>query len=85
LRKYDISKDVDQRIYKLMIENLLYVTTLRPDVMQAVGKVARFQEAPMETHVMEVKRIFKYLKRTKDYGLWYPKGNDQPVAYTFVD
>jgi chaperone required for assembly of F1-ATPase len=32
---------------------------------------------------MEVKRIFRYLKETKDFGLWYPKGNDLSlVAYT---
>jgi hypothetical protein len=55
----------------------------RPDVMQAIGQVAIFQEAPKETHVMVVKRIFKYLKETKDYGLWYPKGNELSlVSYT---
>jgi hypothetical protein len=32
---------------------------------------------------MEVKRIFKYLKETKEYGLWYPKGNELSlVSYT---
>jgi hypothetical protein len=35
---------------------------------------------------MEVKRIFIYLKETKDFGLWYPKGNDLSlVAYTDAD
>jgi hypothetical protein len=30
-----------------------------------------------------VKRIFKYLKGTKEFGLWYPKGEDLSlVAYT---
>jgi len=32
--------------------------------MEAVGQVARFQATPKETHVMEVKRIFRYLKET---------------------
>ena len=59
-----------------MIGSLLYVTASRPDVMQAVGQVARFQAAPKETHIIVVKRIFKYLKGTLDFGLWYPKGND---------
>ena len=44
----DSSKDVDQRLYISMIGSLLYVTTSRPDVMQAVGQVARFQAAPKE-------------------------------------
>jgi hypothetical protein len=86
LSKDDISKDADQRLYRSMIGSLLYVTTSRPDVMQAVGQVERFQATPKETHVMEVKRIFRYLKGTKDYGLWYPKGNDLSlVAYTDAD
>ena len=40
LRKYDDSKSTDQRQYRSMISNLLYVTTSRPYVMQAVGQVA---------------------------------------------
>ena len=53
--------------------NLLYVTATRLDVMQDVGLVSRFQPNPKETHVTVVKRIFKYLKGTMEYGLWYPK------------
>ena len=44
--------------------------------MKAVGQVARFQAAPKESHIIVVKRIFRYLKGTKEYGLWYPKGNN---------
>jgi hypothetical protein len=47
-----------------MIGSLLYVTTSRPDVMQEVGHVARFQATPKESHVLAVKRIFRYLKGT---------------------
>jgi hypothetical protein len=64
LRKYDDSKSIDQRLYRSMIGSLLYVTTSRPDIMQAVGKVARFQETPKESHVLAVKRIFRYVKGT---------------------
>jgi hypothetical protein len=86
LSKDDIYKDADHMIYKLMIGILLYVTSSRLDVMQAVGRVARFQASPKETHFMEAKKIFIYLKGTKYYGLWYPKGNDLSiVAYTYVD
>jgi hypothetical protein len=37
LSKDDDSKSTNQRKYKSMIGSLLYVTTSRPDVMQAVG------------------------------------------------
>jgi hypothetical protein len=37
LRKYDDSKSIDQRQYKLMNCSLLYVTSSIPDVIQTVG------------------------------------------------
>jgi hypothetical protein len=86
LRKYDDSKSTDQRKYMSMIGSLLYVTTSRPDVMQEVGHVAQFQTAPEESHVLAVKRIFRYLKGTKVFGLWYPKRKDLSlISYTDAD
>jgi hypothetical protein len=64
LSKDDDSKSTDQRQYRSMIGSLLYVTASRPDVMQVVGQVARFEAAPKESHVLVVKRIFRYLKGT---------------------
>jgi hypothetical protein len=69
-----------------MIGILLYATTTRLDIMQVVGLVARFQSAPKETHMKEIKRIFRYLKGTLDFGLLYPKAEDFTLnAYTDVD
>ena len=86
LSKDDESKEVDQRLYRSMIGSLLYVTASRPDVIQVVGQVARFQAAPKETHIIAVKRIFMYLKGTMDFGIWYPKGNELIlIAYSDVD
>ena len=66
--------------------SLLYVTTSTPYVIQFVGQVARFQDDPKETHSIAVKRIFRYLKGTMDFGLWYPKGNEPTlIAYSDVD
>ena len=59
LRKDDESKEIDKELYISMIGSLLYVTTSRPDAMQEVGQVERFQETPKEAHVLEVKRIFR--------------------------
>ena len=69
-----------------MIGSLLYITTSRPDAMQAVRLVARFQENPKEAHVLAIKRIFRYLKGTTEFGLCYPKGNElNLVSYTNED
>ena len=55
LSKDDESKEVDQNMYRSMIGSLMYVTTLRPHVMQGVRLVARFQANPKEAHVLEIK------------------------------
>ena len=86
LSKDDESKEVDQKLYRSMIGSLLYVTTSRPDVMQAVGLVVRFQANPKEAHVLEIKRIFRYFKGTTYFGIWYLKGNELTlVSYIDVD
>ena len=40
--------------------------TSQPYVMQAVGQVARFQEAPKEAHIIAIKRTLQYLKVIPD-------------------
>ena len=65
---------VDQKMYRSMIESLLYVTLSRLDVMFTVCMRARFQASPRENHLKATKRILRYLKHTQNIGLWYPKG-----------
>ena len=71
LTKDDESKEVDQTLYRSMIGKLQYVVHTRPDIALAVGIVTRFSAKPKENHMMAIKRILRYLKGTKDYGLWY--------------
>ncbi|GJW37848.1 retrovirus-related pol polyprotein from transposon TNT 1-94 [Tanacetum coccineum] len=59
--------------YQGMIRSLMYLTASRPDLMQAVCCCAHYQERPTKKHLKEVKRIFRYLKKTIHMGLWYPK------------
>ena len=67
-------KAVDQKVYRSMIGSLLYLCASRPDIMLSVGICARFQAAPKESHFVAVKRIFRYLAHTPNFGLWYPRG-----------
>ncbi|KAK6115531.1 hypothetical protein DH2020_007800 [Rehmannia glutinosa] len=59
-----------------MIGSLLYLTASRPDILHAVCLCARFQSNPKESHMSAVKRIFRYLKGTIQYGLFYPKNEN---------
>ncbi|KAI3790995.1 hypothetical protein L2E82_04493 [Cichorium intybus] len=79
-------KPVDQKRYRGMIGSLLYLTASRPDIMFSTCVCARYQANPMESHVIAVKRIFKYLKGTPKLGLWYPAKSDfQLNAFTDSD
>ncbi|XP_057418507.1 uncharacterized mitochondrial protein AtMg00810-like [Lotus japonicus] len=71
LTKHDSGPDVDQSLYRSMIGSLLYLTASRPDIAFAVGVCARYQAAPKESHLAQVKRIIKYVSGTGDYGIFY--------------
>jgi len=67
--------EVDGKRYRGMIGSLLYLTTSRPDIMFSVYMCARYQAFPKESHLKIVKRIFRYVSGTTNFGLWYPKGS----------
>ncbi|KAH9728331.1 Integrase catalytic domain-containing protein [Citrus sinensis] len=74
LDKDEKGKEFDIKTYRGMIESLLYLTASRPDIMFSVCLCARFQSCPKESHMLAVKRIFRYLIGTINLDLWYPKG-----------
>ena len=53
-----------------MIGNLQYVVHSRLDIALVVGIVARFFT---KNHLMEVKRIMRYLKGIDDFGIYYKR------------
>ncbi|GJX09087.1 putative ribonuclease H-like domain-containing protein [Tanacetum coccineum] len=78
--------DVDEHLYRSMIGSLMYLTASRPDIMFAVCACARFQVSPKTSHLLAVKRIFRYLKGKPSLGLWYSKDSLlELVAYTDSD
>ena len=86
LSKDDDSPPIDATHYKSIIGALLYLTATRPNIMQAVGMVGRFQSSPKQSHLLAVKRILRYLKGTLNFGLRYPKSSTLTMtAYTDVD
>jgi hypothetical protein len=62
---------VDQREYRSMIGSLLYLTATRSDIQFAVGPCARFQASPRSSYQTVVQRVFRYLKHTPEFGIWY--------------
>jgi hypothetical protein len=62
---------VDQGEYRSMIGSLLYLTVTQLDIQFIVELCARFQSSPRSSHRTAVQRVFRYLKHTPDFGIWY--------------
>ncbi|XP_057452952.1 uncharacterized protein LOC130744818 [Lotus japonicus] len=59
-----------------MIGSMLYLTASRPDIAFSVGVCVRYQAAPKESHLIQVKRIIKYISGTIDYD-WVESAYDR--------
>nr|GFA05095.1 retrovirus-related Pol polyprotein from transposon TNT 1-94 [Tanacetum cinerariifolium] len=71
---------VDQTRFRSMVGSLMYLTASRPDLVFVVCMCARYQAKPTKNHLEALKQVFCYLKRTINWGLWYPK--DTAMALT---
>nr|GEZ39361.1 hypothetical protein [Tanacetum cinerariifolium] len=70
--KPNTGKPVDQLEYSRAIGCFMYaMTSNRPDIAYAVGRLSRFTSNPSRQHWKAITRVYKYLKGTKDYGLSY--------------
>ncbi|GKC89380.1 retrovirus-related pol polyprotein from transposon TNT 1-94 [Tanacetum coccineum] len=71
---------VDQTQFRSMVGSLMYLTASRPDLVFVVCMCARYQASPTKKHLEALKRVFRYLRGTINWGLWYPK--DTAMALT---
>ena len=76
LSKNDDSTKVNQTLYKSMIGKLQYLVYNRPNIALAIGIVARFSANPKKNHLMDIKRIMRYLKGIEEFGLYYKKNEN---------
>jgi hypothetical protein len=62
---------VDRREYMSMIGPLLYLTAKQQNIQFAVCLCGCVQASPCSSHRTTVQRIFRYLKHTLKFGIWY--------------
>eukprot|EP00253_Pinus_taeda_P019228 PITA_19228 len=86
LSREDSNKDFDPSLYKSIVGSLMYLTTTRPNIMYAVSLIFRFMERPKEAHWKAAKRILRYVKGTKMFGILYNVSEHSDlVGYTDSD
>ncbi|KAK3015077.1 hypothetical protein RJ639_007464 [Escallonia herrerae] len=73
-RKVNEGKELpDAYPYRKLVGSLLYLTISRPDISYSVGVISQFMQKPRKLHLDVAKRILRYLKHTKSYGLFYKR------------
>lgn len=73
-RNKDDERDrpADIKKYQRAIGSLMYLMlATRPDLAFAVSHLSQFCSDPMEVHWKAVKRVFRYIKGTRDDVLWF--------------
>lgn len=79
LTKNGAGKKVDAALNKQIVGRLMYLTSTRPDIMDAVSLISRYMENPTEVHLLIAKRIFRYLKGIADFGILYKNGGQSSL------
>lgn len=79
----------DPTVYSQALGSLLYAAICtRPDISYAVQALSQFSSDPGQEHLTAVKRVFRYLKGTRDLSLVYGGPGDWTTtinAYTDAD
>lgn len=79
-------EQMKNRPYRELIGSLIYLTNAtRPDIAYAANTLSRFCSDPGEKHWNLAKRVLRYLKGTKTYGIKYEKSKQKLNAYTDSD
>ena len=60
------------------------MTQTRPDISYALGVLARYMSNPSIHHFKAIKRLWGYIKRTRNYGLFYTSSTTLGIAPNLV-
>ena len=65
----------------MFISSLLYIILgTRIDIAFAIIKLIHYMSNPNNIHFITLKRVYKYLKGIKDYGMTYYKDNNHFIS-----
>ena len=67
-------KQMENISYASIVGSLMYAQTCtRPDISFAVGMLGRYQSNPVLDHWKAVKKVLRYLQKTKNHMLTYKR------------
>lgn len=77
----------DQVPFQQLIGSLMYLSVLtRPDITYSVSYLSQFNNCHTDEHWHYAKRVLKYLKKTKSFGIKYCKnGNSEIKGFADAD
>ncbi|XP_068319555.1 uncharacterized mitochondrial protein AtMg00810-like [Pyrus communis] len=84
LCKNDGSDSTDERVYRQIMGNLLYVTATRIDITFDASLLARFMHCSTKKHLEITKRVMRYIQGTIDYEIEFEKGK-QAILIDYYD
>ena len=66
-------EDIQQ--YRRFIDQLLYLTTTRPDIAFPTQQLSQFLANPTLTHYQATQKILRYLKGSPGKGIFFPRSS----------
>ena len=70
--------------YANLIRSLMYLTiATRPDIAYSLNKLTQYTSAPKAKHWTAIKRVFRYLKGTRQHKLTY--GGSPELLYNDIN
>ncbi len=82
----DQAKPEDIRWYQAAIGSLLYAALgTRPDILFAVISLGRYASNPNEKHISAVKRVFRYLRNSADFGIKFSADSNSEYLTGYAD
>ncbi|GJY31813.1 zinc finger, CCHC-type containing protein [Tanacetum coccineum] len=82
--KPNTGKPVNQLKYSRAIGCLMYaMTSTRPDIAYAVGRLSRFTSNPSRQHWQAITRVFKYLKDSSSTSGWVFLNGGGAILWAF--
>merc|ERR1712023_43512 len=84
---FEESADYDPTFYRSMIGALIYIVIgTRPDIAEAVSKLASYSQSPKKVHKKAVHRVIQYLYNTRHYKIVYTnEENEKNLLHAYSD